>query len=268
MSKEYLGIADMMSGLMMVFLLIAIVFMLDIQHSKSEVESQKNLAEQQRDEIESQKKLVEKQRDEIELQKKAMATVAKIYQDKREKLYYALIAEFKKDLTRWNAEILNDSTSTVRFKVLFEPKQGTVQVLFKANESQLQSRFKTILQEFFPRYIKVLQNYEKEIETIKIEGHTSSEWLGTNDVTTRYLNNVELSQKRALSTLNYCYSSTNVDTNQKDWLRQILRANGLAFAHLIKNTDGSENAEKSRRVEFKVATKSDEKLNEILEISQ
>jgi len=266
MSKEYLGIADMMSGLMMVFLLIAIVFMLDVQYSKSEVESQKNLAEQQRDKIELQKKLVEQQRDEIEKQKKAMATVAKVYQDKREKLYHALMAEFKTDLNRWNAEILKDST--IRFKILFESTYGTIKVLFEAGDSELQPRFKTILQEFFPRYIKVLQNYKDDIETIKIEGHTSSEWLGTNDVTTRYLNNVELSQKRALSTLNYCYSNTNISTIQKNWLRQVLRANGLAFAHSVKNSDGSENVEKSRRVEFKVATKSDEKLNEILEISQ
>ena len=44
----------------------------------------------------------------------------------------------------------------------------------------------------------------------------------------------------------------------------MLRANGLSFAKLILNEAGEEDVEKSRRVEFKVVTKAEEKLHRIL----
>jgi len=110
-----------------------------------------------------------------------------------------------------------------------------------------------------------LQTYRADIEAVRIEGHTSSYWLDAKDVKTRYLKNVELSQQRALSTLKYCYSLPSVKS-QRVWLQQVLRANGLSFAKLIF-TKGTEDAEKSRRVEFKVVTKAEEKLHQILKRS-
>ncbi len=91
MSKEYLSIADMMSGLMMVFLLIAVAFMLDVQASKNEVERQK-------DEIERQKNAVERQKDEIERQKNDMAEIALIAERSRLQLNQELLKEFGADL--------------------------------------------------------------------------------------------------------------------------------------------------------------------------
>ncbi|MEN8218175.1 MAG: hypothetical protein ABFS56_17760 [Pseudomonadota bacterium] len=41
-NKIYLNIADLMSGLMIVFLFIAIIFMLDIQQSKNEIKKIKS----------------------------------------------------------------------------------------------------------------------------------------------------------------------------------------------------------------------------------
>jgi len=223
MSKEYLSIADMMSGLMMVFLLIAVAFMLDVQASKNEIERQKN----------------------------DMAEIALMAERSRLQLNQDLSKEFGTDLGQWNAEILEDNT--VRFK--------SPEVLFEAGKSILRSRFKVILNHFFPRYINILQCYQPDIEAVRIEGHTSSDWLNAKDLTTRYLNNVELSQKRALATLKYCY--LRITSKQQIWLRKVLRANGLSFAKPIL-TQGKENMEKSRRVEFKVVTKAEQKLYQIL----
>ena len=231
MSKEYLSIADMMSGLMMVFLLIAVAFMLDVQVSKNEVERQK---------------------DEIERQKNDMAEIALIAERSRLQLNQELLKEFGADLKQWNAEILKDNT--VRFK--------SPEVLFGSGKSTLRSRFKKILNHFFPRYINILQRYQQDIEAIRIEGHTSSDWRYAKDLTTRYLNNVELSQQRALATLKYCY--LRLTEKQQIWLREVLRANGLSFAKPIFTLQGKENVEKSRRVEFKVVTKAEKKLYQIL----
>ncbi|MEN8218176.1 MAG: OmpA family protein [Pseudomonadota bacterium] len=186
-----------------------------------------------------------------------MTEIVVLTEQSRIKLHQELHKEFKPDLKRWNAEILKDNT--VRFKA--------PNVLFINGKSQLRPKFKNILTKFFPRYIKILQPYRADIEAIRIEGHTSSNWLDAKDVKTRYLKNVQLSQQRALSTLKYCYSLPTVKA-QRNWLQQTLRANGLSFAKLILTPKGKEDVEKSRRVEFKVVTKAEEKLLQILERSQ
>ena len=236
MGREYLSIADMMSGLMMVFLFIAVVFMLDTEASKSELEQQKYLIEQQ---------------------KNAMSKIAEMAENSRLLLNQKLLQEFKLDLINWNATILPDNT--IRFN---SPK-----ILFKVGKSTLRIKFKTILKDFFPRYINILQNYKQNIEAVRIEGHTSSDWQGAKDITTRYLKNVKLSQQRALATLEYCYLIPKLSIIQQKWLRKVFRANGLSFAKLIL-TEQQEDIAKSRRVEFKVITKAEEKLYQILKQSR
>lgn len=223
MNKQYLSIADLMSGLMMIFLFIAIAFMINVQR-----------------------------------QNDAMTKIAAVSEETRKNLYHDLSIEFKSDLKNWNAEILKDNT--IRFK--------SPNVLFETGKSELSLKFTAILEIFFPRYIKIIQNYSNEIKAIQIEGHTSSDWLNSQNINIRYINNMELSQQRALSTLKYCYSLFANQAQQRDWLQQVLKANGLSFSKRIFNADGSENADKSRRVEFKIVTKAEEKLNQILKQSQ
>ena len=222
--QQDLGIADLMSG--MVFLLISIAFMLD-------VEAQKNVIQRQKD---------------------AMTEIVLVVEQSRIKLHQELIQEFARNLKQWNAEILTNNT--VRFNA---PK-----VLFRKGKSTLTRKFKQILADFFPRYIKILQAYSTDLEAIRIEGHTSSDWVNGEG----YLGNVELSQQRALNTLKYCYNLQSLKKDERLWLQQVLKANGLAFAKRILNPDGTENFEKSRRVEFKVITKAEEKLSLILERSR
>ena len=218
-NKVWISVSDIMTGLMMVFLFISLVFMRQVASEKQAVES-----------------------------------IAVAYKSQREDLYISLIAEFKDDLANWNAEILDDTT--VRFN---EPD-----VLFDAGSKEIKVRFKSILIEFFPRYIKVLygENFRDIIEEVRIEGHTSSSWEGSRDFQERYLNNALLSQQRSFSILEYCFALPQIG-EQRAWLTKVLRANGLAFANPILIA-GSEDESRSRRVEFKVKTKADEKIHEIL----
>ena len=77
--------------------------------------------------------------------------------------------EFEEDLKRWNAYI-DEPTITIAFK---EPD-----VLFEKGEYALKPQFKEILNDFFPRYVDVLNSddFKDNIKSIRIEGHTSSEW--------------------------------------------------------------------------------------------
>ena len=96
-----------------------------------------------------------------------------------------------------------DMDNTIRFR---EPE-----VLFDTGDRYVKQRFKDILDDFFPRYVRILSlpKYKANIEEIRIEGHTSSSWQSASTLESRYLGNAELSQARAFEVLKYCF-------NQKD----------------------------------------------------
>ena len=218
-SQVWISVTDLMTGLMMVFLLISVVFMERVSHEKQQVQK-----------------------------------IALTYRNYQDELHNSLIDEFKNDLARWDAGILEDGT--VRFH---EPD-----VLFDQGSTKIKPRFQEILAEFFPRYIGVLAGakYRDNIEELRIEGHTSSVWEGSLSLEDRYLNNARLSQARSFVILEFCFKLPAVQSLQP-WLTDVLRANGLAFARpiLIENM---EDTLRSRRVEFKVRTKAEEKIREII----
>ncbi len=217
--SEWLSIADMMAGLMMVFMLVAVGFMLQ----------------------------VEEQRD-------AMAEVAQAYASTRSDLDAAVREEFAEDLADWGAQILPDSR--FRFR--------RPEVLFAVNSAEVTPRFAAILDDFFPRYLAILQRPEflSEITELRIEGHTSSIWQGAQSDSDAYLNNADLSQARSLAVLRYAYGLSTPASRQ--WLQGVLRANGLSSAQLVRDDAGIEDAAASRRVEFRVLTRTQERISEIL----
>lgn len=48
-------------------------------------------------------------------------------------------------------------------------------------------------------------------------------------------------------------------------MRQYVTANGLSYSHLIKDNNGCEDENKSRRVEFRILTNSEESMQSILD---
>ena len=92
--------------------------------------------------------------------------VVRRYDQIKTQLYIDLQDEFKEDLKVWRATI--DSSLCIRFQ---EPA-----MLFDNDKAELKPLFKDILDDFFPRYIKVLNRpeYKENIVEIRIEGHTDS----------------------------------------------------------------------------------------------
>lgn len=227
-SSEWMSISDMMSGLMLVFMFIAISFMIQVQTDKDK-----------------------------------MKEIAKTYEKDKAELNKDLHTEFSKDLKEWEAEITEDNV------IVF----NSPNVLFKSGENTIKKEFKNILNDFFPRYIKVLSSkkYKDEIDEIRVEGHTSNGWGSAISKQKIYLNNMQLSQDRANNVLSYCYTiDKGLVKNNRQWLEQHFRANGMAFAKL-KYKDKEHKIQdyiKSRRVEFKVQMKTEEKIYKILEASK
>lgn len=218
--EHWLSVSDMMSGLMVIFLFIAITYMMQVSQDRNQ--------------------LVE---------------IAVTYEKTKIAIYEELQIEFKDDLKKWNAEI-DKKTLAFRFQ---EPD-----VLFNVGEADIKDKFKVILNDFFPRYINILKQYQTDIEEIRIEGHTSSEWsskIASAEKT--YFLNMELSQNRTRATLEYCLMLPKIVAEQL-WIKQILTANGLSSSKPIL-VNGTEDTIHSRRVEFKVKTNSETQILRILQ---
>jgi outer membrane protein OmpA-like peptidoglycan-associated protein len=98
----------------------------------------------------------------------------------------------------------------------------------------------------------VLSEFQSSIEEIRIEGHTSSEWTNASPEQAYYLN-MALSQARTREVLSFALSLPAV-SSQRDWVQTFLTANGLSSSRPIFDASGSENPERSRRVEFRIRT--------------
>jgi outer membrane protein OmpA-like peptidoglycan-associated protein len=222
---HWIPLSDLMTGLMVMFLLIAVTFMMHVEEEAYNVRQ-----------------------------------VAVAYSEIKDALFEDLQAEFKNDLPKWKAQIIKEDLS-IRFT---EPE-----VLFATGSSELKPEFKEILSSFFPRYVRILTSakYKGSISEVRIEGHTSSGWIGVTTPDDAYFHNMELSQARTRSTLTYALSLPQV-SDQRDWLRQNLTANGLSSSHPVIDATGAEDPARSRRVEFRVRTDSETRIAKILEVSK
>ena len=159
----------------------------------------------------------------VRIEKEKIKEVAVAYENAQLQLYNALDIEFAKDLQDWDAEI-DKQTLEVRFK--------SPDVLFGLGSTELKPKFKLILDDFFPRYLKVLDNYQEHITEVRIEGHTSTDWTGTTNPDIAYFNNMALSQGRTRSVLQYVYDIKNIATHQQ-WVKSKFAAVGYSSAHPI-----------------------------------
>ena len=226
-NSEWMSISDMMSGLMLVFLFISISFMIQVQSDKDK-----------------------------------MKDIAQSYKDTKVNLNEDLHSEFLEDMKKWDASITKDNT------IVFHSPE----VLFEVNKSAISEGFKAILDDFFPRYLKILisKKYKDNIQDMKVEGHTSNDWISSISKEKIYLKNMQLSQKRAYIVLSYCYSLDNDLVKQNRlWLEKYFRANGMAFAKLKYKDINSTivDQKSSRRVEFSVQMKTEDKIYEVLKIN-
>ena len=87
---------------------------------------------------------------------------------------------------------------------------------------------------------------------IRIEGHTDSDG--------EYFHNMELSQNRTRTVLQYCFGLMN--EQEAAWAKSLITANGLSSSQPII-ISGVEDKGLSRRVEFRVRTNAEKQLEDI-----
>ena len=156
-----------------------------------------------------------------------------------------LDAEFRDDFQKWGAVLEKDLT--FRFT--------NQRVLFAPGFADMSAEFAKDLQSFFPRYMNVIGQIRErfgsdEALAIRIEGHTSSEYPGSENP---YIANLKLSQDRARNIVQYALALPESEQYQNTF-HELVTANGLSSSKLVCAANGAEDKNASRRVEFKLLT--------------
>lgn len=216
----WIPLADIMTGLMIIFMLISVSFMLKVAHREAKIRSYYQQTTNQ---------------------KVSSAQPAK------QQIAEGLQKKLGRYLTAWNASF-ESKTLTLRF--------NAESVMFATGKSELTPTFKEKLTIFFPLYLETIVQHKNSIATVNIDGYSSSGWRNLSE-SLAYFSNMELSQKRATSVLYYLYQNQaiNADPAILLFLRKYFTANGYSSSHIIFNPDGSENSLQSQRVEFKIILK-------------
>ena len=303
-SQHWLTISDLMSGLMIIFIFIAISFMrstylekekvkkIEIQYeelilkdkSLDEAIRELNEIKEKNDILQLEKdKLTEKlaqldnfnavldEKEKISQELTQIRGIAEAYQNNQLAIYEALKKAFPDDELsedKLNAEI-DKETLTFIFK--------SSDSLFDNASANLKEKYKQALTVFFPKYIQAVLPYKDSISEIRIEGHTSSEWnvfpkeIKNKDIDIKdlygYFGNMNLSQDRTNSVLNYVLNDlrTEIPNEYRKWLRDHTAAVGLSSSKPILDENGNEDKNKSRRVTFRIITNADSKIQQILQ---
>ena len=147
-----------------------------------------------------------------------------------------------------------------------DPANGAIalesDVMFELGSYDLSERGERFIDRFLPVYLDVLfsEEYENYVSEILIEGHTDS--LGT------YLDNLALSQQRALAVASYVLDDDyrGISAAQKRRLREVVTANGRSFSDPVLDANGFEDMDASRRVVFKFRLTDEQMIQQLKSI--
>ena len=201
------------------------------------------------------------------------------YKELQQDLFLDLTEEFDKDseLKKWIT--IDEDTLSIRFS----SDKG-----FGPRSAILNSAYENVLQSFFPKLVRILEQdkYKNEIEEIRIEGFTAPDRSakGGEESEEDYTTGIELSQQRTTNVLLYCLKNTDYSQEtdlekkeaEEEWIRKHIVSNGYSLSKPL-GTDGKLISEKrkltdeekaaSRRVEFRIKTKSDDIVKKFQKIN-
>ena len=231
----WISYADLMAGLLFVFILVIGAVIVKHNYITSEFTKQQKSIEI------LEAKAIKKEAAAEKLKKELTKTKETIFK-----------------LTSVKTNVIKKLRLKLGDKIEVDPKSGALRIsgniLFKQGKYELIEESKISLTSILSEYIKVLMD-DKEIKNnldqIIVEGHTNSDGS--------YLYNLELSQKRALSVMKFLL---NLHPEVKKDLKVYVTANGRSETDLIMK-DGKEDKFASRRIEIKFRLKNDQAISAI-----
>lgn len=284
-TSYWLSYSDMMAGLLLCFVLIISLTVLRSKVMYDQKQTELAGKEQeliiQSEELENERLTIEEQGAKLNAQELKLSEQEGelLAQQKKLEEQSQLLKELEKLMGEQQAkldniigirseliEALRNEFEDSSLKIAVDEKTGAISmdsnILFEYNKSLLKEGGKDFLGEFMPRYLKILLSpkYNKYISEIVIEGHT--------DTDGSYLSNLELSQQRAYSVADYCTSEDSdfLNDKEKDELEKVLSTVGKSFSEPVLKSDGSVDADASRRVEIMFRLRDEEMIREMMEI--
>ena len=212
---------DLLSTNLLVVLIIFVAIILSI--NKKTEEAQAKVKESQAEIAQQEKQIADKE--------KQIEMLTYIQKD----IVTDLEIQFKEN----NLGIsIDKDTGAIKF---------TDDLLFETGKDIIRPEFQAKLHDFIPIYFSTLYGkYNDHIAEIVVEGHTDDEG--------EYMDNLDLSQRRAFSVVKYILSDEFGDFPYKDQVTKNITANGRSESQL-KMENGVVDQSQSRRVEFKFRLK-------------
>ena len=163
--------------------------------------------------------------------------------------------EFSRDTNRWDMSICENG-----LLISFENDSN-----FETNSAVLSDEFKVVLIDFFPRLMDVIRKYEESISELRIEGHTDSSIRRYDDELSGYIFNTKLSQERSRNVMDFSLNLDEIKSNVEylNWSYAHVTAHGMSSSKGIFTEDGFYNYDASRRVEFRLRTKAEDRLMDL-----
>ena len=170
------------------------------------------------------------------------------------------IAKIKiKSLTGIRIKVVTALKEKLGNSIDIDSKSGAIKfssnILFDQGKYKLKEQSKKELSAILKKYIHTLlldENIRQYIDNITIQGHTNSDGS--------YLYNLELSQKRALEVMKFLYS---LDFKNKYLLEKYISASGRSYSDRIRDKNGFEQKDESRRIEIKFRIKNEQAIKQL-----
>ena len=288
----WISYSDMMAGMLFTFALIlfmAVYQLVDLQQKKTieletkeaQLSTQQSLLIDQEAQLKDKEELLatttlmlQEQQADLEENRTALTAAQQSLSLQQSKIdeQAALLAAQQSEIDKLIGmrsriiEELRDELRGAGLDAVVDKNTGAIAftgaVLFDSGKNELKQSGKALLNAFIPVYIRTLMSEENDdyVAEIIIEGHTDTD--GT------YLNNLALSQERALAVVSYCLSGemTGLSYAEKEVLQSIITANGRSYSDPVYAADGTVDKEASRRVVFKFRMKDSEMIDQMSEI--
>ena len=288
----WISYSDMMAGMLFTFALIlfmAVYQLVDLQQKKTieletkeaQLSTQQSLLIDQEAQLKDKEELLatttlmlQEQQAELEENRTALTAAQQSLSLQQSKIdeQAALLAAQQSEIDKLIGmrsriiEELRDELRGAGLDAVVDKNTGAIAftgaVLFDSGKNELKQSGKALLNAFIPVYVRTLMSEENDdyVAEIIIEGHTYTD--GT------YLNNLALSQERALAVVSYCLSGemTGLSYAEKEVLQSIITANGRSYSDPVYAADGTVDKEASRRVVLKFRMKDSEMIDQMSEI--
>lgn len=161
---------------------------------------------------------------------------------------------------------LSDALKSANISAVVDPVSGAIalesDVLFSTGKYVLTKEGEKFINNFLPVYLDVLfsEEYRPYVAEIIVEGHTDS--VGG------YIENLKLSQQRALAVAAYILGDDywGITSKEKRALREVITANGRSFSDPVLDERGREDMDASRRVVFKFRLTDEQMIQQLKSI--